>query len=61
MSPESTGRKFNLRIAIAIVVILLAVVLIAREMKRPSYHGVGWRNINPDLPKWWKSRVNGKV
>jgi hypothetical protein len=28
------------------------------EMRRPSYHGVGWRWINPGLPAWWKAEHN---
>ena len=23
------------------------------EMRSISYHGVGWRRINPNLPAWW--------
>lgn len=32
-----------------------AVVLV--EMRKPSYHGVGWQWINPELPNWWESRM----
>jgi hypothetical protein len=32
----------------------LAVILIAREMKKPSYHGIFWKKCNPDLPQWWQ-------
>ncbi|MHC4247500.1 MAG: hypothetical protein ACYS9X_00075 [Planctomycetota bacterium] len=32
----------------------IAVILV--EMRRPSYHGVGWRRINPTLPEWWRRR-----
>jgi hypothetical protein len=35
----------------------VAVVLL--EMRRPSYHGVGWRRINPSLPDSWRSRLSG--
>lgn len=31
--------------------VTLAVVVI--QMRRPSYHGVGWRRINPGLRAWW--------
>jgi hypothetical protein len=31
--------------------VTLAVVVV--EMLKPSYHGVGWRRINPRLPEWW--------
>jgi hypothetical protein len=33
--------------------IVLAAVLIALETKKPRYHGVGWRRLNPGLPEWW--------
>lgn len=34
--------------------VTLVVILI--EMRKPSYHGIGWRWINPDLPKWWEAQ-----
>jgi len=36
--------------------ITLAIVLIAFETRKSSYHGVGWRKLNPNLPEWWRSR-----
>jgi hypothetical protein len=30
------------------------------EMRKPSYHGVGWQRINPGLPAWWDARVAEK-
>ncbi len=39
----------------AIVLSLIATgVVIAIEMRKPSYHGVCWKRINPDLHKWWE-------
>lgn len=32
------------------------VIVVMIEMRRPSYHGAGWRAINPNLPGWWKQR-----
>ncbi len=29
------------------------------EMRRPSYHGVGWQKLNPRLPEWWQSAAAG--
>jgi hypothetical protein len=26
-------------------------------LKKPSYHGVGWRCINPELPAWWEANI----
>lgn len=36
--------------------LLTSVVLIGIEMRHPSYHGIGWRLVNPDLPSWWRQR-----
>ena len=30
--------------------------LILMEMQKPGYHGIGWKRINPDLPRWWDAR-----
>ncbi len=35
----------------AAVTVIVAVV----EVRRPSYHGVGWQKVNPRLPEWWQS------
>ena len=43
-------------IATATVSVALSIVLIALEAKKPSYHGVAWRKINPRLPDWWESQ-----
>ena len=32
----------------------LTAVLAVIEMRRASYHGVGWRWVNPGLPQWWE-------
>ena len=32
----------------------VTVVLILFELRRPSYHGIGWRKVNPNLPRWWR-------
>ena len=39
----------------------LTVVLVVIECRRPSYHGVGWRRLNPRLPAWWASRAGDGV
>jgi hypothetical protein len=38
----------------------LTVVLAIRESRRPSYHGVGWRWLNPRLPAWWSAAGDGQ-
>jgi hypothetical protein len=30
-------------------------------MRMPSYHGVGWRRVNPGLPEWWARRAGGRA
>ena len=32
--------------------------LILMEMRKANYHGIGWKRINPDLPKWWSEQAN---
>ena len=44
-----------LTVALSLVVTLLVVAV---EMRKPSYHGVGWQRINPDLPGWWESQAS---
>jgi hypothetical protein len=36
--------------------VFVAGFVVAVEMRKPSYHGVGWRRINPGLPSWWETR-----
>lgn len=38
-----------------VVSLLLSASLIALEMRKPSYHGVFWKRINPGLKEWWTS------
>jgi len=33
--------------------VVLGGALIVREMRLPSYHGIGWQRINPGLREWW--------
>jgi hypothetical protein len=35
--------------------LLATVVIIGLEMRKPSYHGVLWRRINPGLRQWWEA------
>ena len=43
------------------VSLFVTVVVVVVEMRKPSYHGVGWQRINPGLPEWWEARVGEKV
>lgn len=31
------------------------LVVLGLQLHHPSYHGVGWRFINPSLPTWWQA------
>ncbi len=44
------------------VVIMLGITIIITvlQMRLPSYHGVFWKRINPDLPRWWEEHVARK-
>jgi len=35
----------------------VTVAVIGMEMKKPSYHGVGWKFLNPNLQEWWEASV----
>ncbi|HZZ77838.1 MAG TPA: hypothetical protein VFE62_04935 [Gemmataceae bacterium] len=35
---------------------MATLVLVAIQMRRLSYHGVGWQWINPNLPTWWAAK-----
>ncbi len=49
MSPEGTGKKFNLRIAIGIVVLVLAVIFIAQNTNTANITILTW---DIDIPMW---------
>jgi hypothetical protein len=36
--------------------LLVTVVVVGLEMRKPSYHGVLWRRINPGLRRWWEAK-----
>jgi len=40
------------------VSLLTTIVLVLIEMRKPSYHGAGWRWVNPGLQKWWEMHVS---
>jgi uncharacterized membrane protein YtjA (UPF0391 family) len=44
--------------------LVATIVFVFREMRKPSYHGVLWQTINPQLPAWWEAQcaaTNGKT
>ncbi|MGE3174576.1 MAG: hypothetical protein AB7O97_18235 [Planctomycetota bacterium] len=36
------------------------VALAFVQLRRPDYHGVGWRRINPGLTAWWAARQQAR-
>ena len=41
--------------ATTVAALFITTTLIAVEVCRPSYHGVGWERINPNLKAWWEA------
>jgi len=39
--------------------LVITSVLVIIEMRRPSYHGVFWRQLNPSLQEWWAANRSG--
>lgn len=39
------------------VALVATVVLAIIETRRPSYHGIAWQTVNPNLPHWWQTRT----
>lgn len=35
---------------------VVTVVVIGIAMRQPSYHGIGWQVLNPQLPTWWERK-----
>ncbi len=33
----------------------VTAAVVAVELRKPSYHGIGWRVVNPLLPVWWET------
>lgn len=41
----------------ALLSLVVTGIVVVIQMRKPSYHGVGWKWINPGLPAWWESRT----
>ena len=37
------------------VSLAVTLVIVVLQMRKPSYHGLGWQRINPGLQAWWSS------
>lgn len=38
--------------------LIATIILVALELRKPSYHGIFWRRINPNLPQWWETHTS---
>ena len=38
----------------------LGAIVIAVEMRHPSYHGLAWQRINRNLPEWFENHGGGR-
>ena len=38
------------------VSIFTTIVLVALEVRKPSYHGVFWQKVNPNLEEWFANK-----
>jgi hypothetical protein len=36
--------------------LVATLFVLAIQMRMPSYHGVLWQRVNPQLPEWWAKR-----
>jgi hypothetical protein len=36
---------------------VVTVTVVVLEIRKPSYHGAGWKWINPGLPTWWEAQM----
>ena len=40
-----------------VATLCVSFVVIFIEARKPSYHGIGWKLINPNLRVWWDANV----
>lgn len=58
----STSLKFGvLSVEISVGISLFTTaLLIALEVQKPSYHGVYWQKLNPNLEKWFENNCHAR-
>ncbi len=47
------SRSLELVWALLFVLLAASTILAVVQVLRSSYHGVFWRQLNPNLPQWW--------
>lgn len=48
---------WQVTIGATLVVTLLVIVA---QVRKPSYHGIAWQRFNPKLLEWWEAQGNGR-
>ena len=43
------------------VCLAVTCLVVALQMRQPSYHGVLWQRVNPALPQWWEAQQSVKT
>jgi len=43
--------------ATALLSLAVTALVVCIELRKPSYHGVGWSRFNPNLRQWWDATV----
>ena len=41
----------------ALLSLATTMLVVGIELRKPSYHGIAWTRINPNLPQWWEASV----
>lgn len=42
-------------LTVLLLMLPITVTVIGWELRKPSYHGLGWQRFNPDLENWWNA------
>ena len=45
-------------VATFVVSAVVTAIVVVLEIRKPSYHGVGWKWINPGLPARWEAQMS---
>jgi hypothetical protein len=48
-------------VATFVVSALVTATVVILEIRKPSYHGVGWKWINPGLPARWEAQMSKRA
>ena len=48
-------------VATFVVSAVVTAIVVVLEIRKPSYHGVGWKWINPGLPARWEAQMSKRA